>query len=138
VGLVAGLLLVVGEGPIVAALSLVAGAFYGAVVAILPTVLGGFVVVVVLVRRHPHPASSEEVHQDLGVVFASVVLALDLVVLVFWLVLGGWTVQMLLLVAALLLIDAAAGAVLVPARRSISRVWVESSGVAGVAPARPH
>jgi hypothetical protein len=138
VGLVAGVLLAMSAGPVVAAIALATGVIYGAIVAVVPTVLGGFVVVVVLIRRHPHPASFEEVHQDLGVVFASVVVALDLVVLVPWLVLGGWTSQMLVLLMALLLIDVAAAAVLQPARRSIARAWVEGSAGAGVAPVGPY
>jgi hypothetical protein len=123
-------------GPVVAAIALATGVIYGAIVAVVPTVLGGFVVVVVLIRRHRHPASFEEVHQDLGVVFASVVVAL--VVLVPWLALGGWTSQMLVLLMALLLIDVAAAAVLQPARRSIARAWVEGSAGAGVAPVGPY
>ena len=97
-----------------------------ALVAVVPALLGGFVVLVVLRLRHPHPASFRTVHQDLGVVFASVVVALDLVVLVWWIALGGLTSQVLALLVALLLIDTAAAAVLTPARRSISRAW--SSG----------
>jgi hypothetical protein len=125
-------------GPVVAAVALAVGIIYGAVVAVVPTVLGGFVVVVVLIHRHPHPASFEDVHQDLGVVFASVVVALDVVVLVWWLLLGGWTSQVLVLLVALLLIDVAAAALLIPARRSIARAWVEGSTVAGVAAVGPY
>lgn len=136
VGLVAGVLLAMSTGPLVVPMALAAGIIYGTVVAVVPTVLGGFVVVVVLMRRHPHPASFEEVHEALGVVFASLVVALDLVVLVCWLVLGGWTSQALVLLVALLLIDIAAAALLIPARRSIARAWVEGSHVS-VAAAGP-
>lgn len=137
VGSIAGILLVIGGGPLTVAIAIATGVIYGAIVAVVPTVLGGIVVVVVLLRRHPHPASFEGVHHDLGVVFAGVVVALDLVVLVPCLLLLGWTSGLLLLLAALLLIDAATGAVLQPARRSITRAWVESSAGAGVAPVGP-
>lgn len=72
-GLVIGVLLATSAGPALAPIGVAAGIIYGALVAVLPTLLGGFLVVVVLLRRHPHPASFLTVHQDLGVVFASVV-----------------------------------------------------------------
>ncbi|HUQ63907.1 MAG TPA: hypothetical protein VM121_09140 [Acidimicrobiales bacterium] len=122
-GFVIGVLVATSAGPALVAIGLAGGVIYGALVAVVPTVLGGFVVVAVLIRRHPHPASLVRVHQDLGVVFASVVIALDLVVLVWWIALGGLTSQVLVLLMALLLIDAAAAAVLTPARRSISQAW---------------
>ncbi len=121
--MVIGVLLATSAGPALAPIGVAAGIIYGALVAVVPTVLGGFVVVVVLLRRHPHPASFLRVHQDLGVVFASVVVALDLVVLLWWIALGGLTSQVLVLLVALLLIDAAAAALLMPARKSISRAW---------------
>lgn len=125
-GFVIGALVATSTGPAMAAFGLFAGIFYGALVAVVPTVLGGLVVVVVLLRRHPHPASFLGVQRDLGVVFASVVVALDLVVLAWWIALGGLTSQVLVLLVALLLIDTAAAAVLTPARSSIAQAW--SSG----------
>lgn len=126
-GLVIGILVAASSSPAVAAIALAVGIIYGTIVAVVPTVLGGFVVVVVLIRRHPQPASFNAVHKDLGVVFASVVVALDLIVVVYWLTLGGSLSQVILALVALLLIDAAAAALLKPARTSIARTWVEGS-----------
>jgi hypothetical protein len=138
VGLLAGILMAASAGPALAAVALVTGVVYGALFAVVPTVVGGLVVVVVLIRRHPRPASADEVHRDLGVVFASVVVALDLVVLVPWLVLGGLTMQLLAVLGALLLVDVAAAAVLKPARTSITRAWVGGSDGARVATVTRH
>ena len=125
-GLVMGVLVAASSSPAVAPMVLAVGIIYGAMVAVVPTVLGGFVVVAVLIRRHPHPASFDAVHVDLGAVFASVVVALNLVVLIWWLALGGWTSQLLAVLVVLLLIDAAAAALLIPARRSIARAWARA------------
>lgn len=138
VGLLIGILLAASAGPALAAVALATGVVYGAMVAVVPTVVGGLVVVVVLIRRHPRPASADAVHRDLGVVFASVVVALDLVVLVPWLVLGGLTMQLLAVLGALLLVDVAAAAVLKPARTSITRAWVGGSDGARVATVTRH
>ncbi len=124
VGLLIGILLAVGSSAAVAVLALAAGIIYGTIVAVVPSVLGGIVVVVVLSRRHPRPASLDAVGKDLAMVFAAVVVALDLVVIVYWLALGGWTAQLLVALMALLIIDAAVAAILHPARRSIARAWV--------------
>ena len=137
-GFLVGILLAASAGPAFAAIALVTGVVYGAFVAVVPTVVGGLVVIVVLLRRHPRPASADAVSRDLGVVFASVVVALDLVVLVPWLVLGGVTMQLLAVLAALLLVDVAAAAVLKPARTSITRAWVGGSDGARVATAALH
>ena len=131
-GLAIGTLLAVRTGPAFAALALAAGTVYGTIVAIVPTVVGSLVVVVVLIRRHPHPASYDGVHRDLSVVFAAVVAALDLAVLVYWLTLGGSLSEMLAALAALLLVDAAVAAMLKPAHTSIARAWLEGSRTAGV------
>lgn len=133
VGLVIGILLAIGTAPALAALALATGIVYGTIVAVVPTVLGSLVVVIVLIRRHPHPASSDGVHRDLTVVFAAVVAALDFVVLVYWLTLGGSLSQMLVALAALLLIDAAIAAVLKRARTSIAQKWVEDPDLLGMA-----
>jgi hypothetical protein len=125
VGLVIGTLLAIGTGPALAAVALAVGIIYGTIVAIVPTVIGSLVVAVVLVRRHPHPASSDGVHRDLALVFAAVVAALDLVVVAYWLTLGGSLSEMLVALAVLLLVDAAVAAMLKPARTSIARAWVE-------------
>lgn len=122
----------VSTGPALAAAAMAVGAVYGTIVAIVPTVLGSFVVVVVLTRRNPHPASFDGVHRDLAVVFAAVVAALDLVVLVYWLMLGGSLSEMLVALAALLVVDAAVAAMLKPAHTSIARAWVEGSRTARV------
>ena len=61
-GSVIGVLVATSAGPALAAIGVAAGTIYGALVAVVPTVLGGFVVVVVLLRRHPHPASFLRVH----------------------------------------------------------------------------
>lgn len=124
--MVIGVLVATSAGPAMLPFGVAAGIFYGALVAVVPTVFGGLAVVMVLLHRHPHPASFLRVYRDLGVVFASVLVALDLVVLVWWIALGGLTSQVLVLLVVLLLINAAAAAVLTPARRSISRAW--SSG----------
>jgi hypothetical protein len=138
VGFLVGILLAASAGPAFAAIAPVTGVVYGALVAVVPTVVGGLVVVAILINRHPRPASADPVHRDLGVVFASVVVALDLVVLVPWLLLGGLTMQLLAVLAALLLVDVAAAAVLKPARTSITRAWVGSSDGAGVTTVTLH
>jgi hypothetical protein len=123
--LVIGILVAATSTAAVAGLALAAGVIYGTIVAVVPTILGGIVVVVVLTRRHPHAASFEAVQHDLSVIFASVVVALDLVVIVYWLALGGWTAQLLVALAVLLIVDVAVAAMLHPARRSVARAWVE-------------
>lgn len=111
--------------PVLALLATVASVFYGALVAVVPTALGGLAVVVVLSRRHPRPASFEAVRRDLGVVFAAVVGVLDVAVLALWVVLGGWsTVAVVLLVV--LIVDAVVALMLKPARASLARAWVGS------------
>lgn len=135
--MVVGVVVAASSSPAVAAMALAVGIIYGTIVAVVPTVLGGFVVVVVLTRRHPRPASFNAVYKDLAVVFASVILALDLVVLVYWLTLGGSLSQVLVALAVLLLIDVATAALLMLARTSIARTWVGDSdrgAVAAVAP----
>ena len=45
---------------------------YGAVLAIVPSVVGGLVVTEVIRRRHPEPASPAAVRHDLGLIIAAV------------------------------------------------------------------
>jgi hypothetical protein len=134
VGWVIGIVLAIGTAPALVVFALALGMVYGAILAVVPSVLGGAAVVVVLTRRHPRPASFARVQKELGVVFASVVVALDVVVLVYWLMLGGSLSQLAVELAALLLVDAAVAAMLKPARASIACGWVGDSGMAGVVP----
>ena len=122
-GLLLGLLAGIPYGSVeIVGLAAFGGLFYGAVVAVVPTVLGGIAVVVVLCLRHPAPASYEAVVHDLTVAFAAVVVVLDLVVLVWWAALGGLA-TLHVVVAVLAAVDGATVLMLKPARASIARGW---------------
>ncbi len=129
---VIGLLAGAGAGNLWLALLLTsAGLFYGVLVAILPTVVGGLAVVAVLHRRHPRPASFEAIQRDLAIVFGAVVAVLDIAVLALWVLLGGWDTLGGVAVV-LVVLNALVCLVLVPARSSIARAWVGGPEV------RPH
>ncbi len=95
----------------------------GAIVALLPSLLGGLFVSVVIEGRHPRPADEDAVRRDLSRLFADVVALLDVVVIAA-VASGGESLNSVAsLLAFLVPGNAAVGALLCPAGQSISREW---------------
>ena len=104
------------------------GGVAGAVVALLPTLIGGLLVMAVLRRRHPHPASEASVERDLTGVFAVVVATLDVILLVAVAASGGDFSSAVISVLLLVVGNACVVLMLWRARMSISRLWLEVAG----------
>jgi hypothetical protein len=103
----------------------VIGCVAGAIVALLPTLIGGLLVMAVLGQRHLHPASEVSVERDLTGVFAVVVATLNVILLVAVLASGGDLSSAVTSLLLLVVGNACAALMLWRARRSISRLWLE-------------
>jgi hypothetical protein len=101
----------------------VIGGVAGAIVAILPTLIGGVLVMTVLRQRHPHPASEASIERDLTGVFAVVVATLDVILLVALLASGADFSSAVTSLLLLMTGNACVVLMLWRARRSISRLW---------------
>lgn len=104
------------------------GGLLGAIVALLPTVIGALLITAVLGRRHPHPASEASVHSDLTAVFVVVVAVLDLILLVALVVSGGGLSSAAIALPLIVVGNACVVLMLRRARTSISQRWSEASG----------
>ena len=111
------------------------GAFFGAIVAVIPTLFGAVFIHDLLIHRHREPSSMESVQRDLTAAFAGVVGVLDVILLaVLVAVIAGGTElsSAVLSFAALLAGNACVALMLWRARTSISRLWMaEVSGAGG-------
>ncbi len=106
----------------------VIGGVAGAIVALLPTLIGGLLITAVLARRHPQPTSEASVRRDLTGIFAAVVAVLDVILLVA-LVAGGDGFSSAAIAVPLIAVGNACVVVMLRrARTSISRLWVEVAG----------
>ncbi|MGH9278250.1 MAG: hypothetical protein ACRD12_09095 [Acidimicrobiales bacterium] len=99
------------------------GLLIGAVVAFVPTALGGLLVTGLLCLRHPEPSSEEELRRDLTASFASVVGVLDAAVLVAVLIEAEGVDSILTALAVIGAANLCVTPMLVLARRSIGRTW---------------
>ena len=106
----------------------VAGCVTGAVVALLPTVVGAVLITAVLGRRHPNPAAEADVERDLTGVFGAVVAVLDVILLLALLAGGDGLTSAAIAVPFIVVGNAFVVLMLGRARMSISRLWVEVAG----------
>jgi hypothetical protein len=104
------------------------GAIIGAVVAVIPTMIGAVFIRDLLMQRHPEPTSEESMRRDLTAAFGVVVGVLDVILLaVLVAVMAGGTGLSSAAVsfAALLAGNGCVAVMLWRARASISRLWME-------------
>jgi hypothetical protein len=98
------------------------GIVIGAVVAIVPTAIGGAVVVAIMASRDPGPASEEAARRDLSLLFLAVIGILDVAAVALLASLDGW--DAILLEGPLVIVGTACVAgMLWRARSSIIRGW---------------
>lgn len=139
----AGALLAVFSGPSLGELfeaALIIG-FYGtvlgAIVAILPSVLGGLLVTEVIRHRHPQPSMAGPVRRDLGLIFYGLVSLLNAGVLLAILVYGTGVASRASGLPYLMVADACVALMLHRARGSISHAWAKPpENIAPELPAR--
>lgn len=119
-----------GDGTLGARLSLAFGsALYGVVigtlVAVVPTALGGLLVVETVQRHHPQPSSREAVERDLGMLFLAIVAFLAASVLLSTYVGGEGMSSVREYVPVVGVAAACTALMLWRARTSIGRGWAE-------------
>jgi hypothetical protein len=102
------------------------GAAYGAVFAILPSVLGGLAVTQVTRRRHPQPASPPAVRHDLGLMILAVAILTNAVFIPI-IVTGDENGAIGAYFVGLLVANVSGAPVLWWARSSITKMWAGTS-----------
>ena len=124
VGSVTGALIAALSEPRFLLFALVFGAVIGTIMAVLPSVLGAGVVVVVLASHHPHPASEDDVRRDLATVFCAVVGTLDVLLLGAIFLWGDGFSSLARSLPYVAAGTVSAAVVLRPAQLSIARAWL--------------
>jgi len=99
------------------------GAIIGALVSVVPAALGGFLIVDVIPRRHPHPCSVEAVEHDLGRLFCIVVGSLNAVFIVAVLAFTDDRSLIVRLLPSIAIANASVAFMLRRARTSIASAW---------------
>lgn len=105
----------------------VGGALYGLVaslaISLVPTAIAGSLVTALVRQRHPHPTSADAVQRDLGPLFCSIVLVLDVAFLVAVFAFGDGHRSVGRSLPLLAVANATVAAMLWRARTSIARAW---------------
>lgn len=123
-GFIIGVLTVFGRSPPAVPLAYGAlGAFFGALVALVPSVVGGLVVTVVIEGRHPKPAAAEAVEHDLTVLFGAVVGALHALAVGVALAYGASLLEIARALPYVGYLDLCVAVMLRWARASLTRAW---------------
>ena len=102
------------------------GVILGAVLAVLPSLVGAAILTEVISARHPDPASEDEVRDDFRLIFGAIIAVLHGGVLLA-LSVGGELSSIVAWLPFLAAADGAAVPMLWRARRSLGRLWVEAN-----------
>jgi hypothetical protein len=108
------------------AIATLIGVAYGAVFAVLPTVVGSLVVTEVTRRRHPQPAAPAAVRRDLGLMFAAVAVLTNAIFIPIF-VTGDQNGAIAPYLVGLVVANLAGAPVLWLARSTITKSWAGSS-----------
>ena len=103
------------------------GTVIGALVSVIPSVLGGLVVTGLIWWRHPHPSSAEALYGDLGRILCAVVVLLDAALLMAFIAGGAGLSSTAISLPFVVAGNACVVMMLCRARESIGRSWSEAA-----------
>ncbi len=103
------------------------GTIIGALVSVIPSVLGGLVVTGLIWWRHPQPSSGEALQGDLSGIFRAVVILLDAALLMAVIAGGAGLSSMAISLPFVVAGNACVVMMLCRARESIGRSWLEAA-----------
>ena len=103
------------------------GAIVGALVSLIPTLIGTVFITDVLAHRHPYPSSAQDVQVDLTAVFQVVVAVLDVALVVALVVSGVGLSSIAVALPFIFVGNACVVLMLCRARGSIGRLWTSAA-----------